>query len=107
MTENAVFLPTALTTVNVSVKLEPQGGAATAVCLATHGKRTEVAAPVWLKDCDKHTHCVDGSLIVVLLLANVCDNDNLKCQNGGTCIDFQGCVCPDSFTGRPVSDDVI
>ncbi|XP_070759829.1 netrin-G2 [Enoplosus armatus] len=35
---------------------------------------------------------------------NVCDEERLICQNGGTCIDFQRCVCPDNFTG---SDDVM
>uniref|UniRef100_A0A665TV40 Netrin G2 n=1 Tax=Echeneis naucrates TaxID=173247 RepID=A0A665TV40_ECHNA len=30
---------------------------------------------------------------------NVCDEERLICQNGGTCIDFQRCVCPDNFTG--------
>lgn len=25
------------------------------------------------------------------------------CQNGGTCVDFQRCVCPDSYTGRPLA----
>ncbi|XP_055367512.1 neurofilament heavy polypeptide isoform X2 [Betta splendens] len=30
---------------------------------------------------------------------NVCDEERLVCQNGGTCIDFQRCVCPDNFTG--------
>ncbi|XP_045892038.1 netrin-G2 isoform X2 [Micropterus dolomieu] len=30
---------------------------------------------------------------------NLCDEERLICQNGGTCVDFQRCVCPDSFTG--------
>ncbi|KAK2901518.1 hypothetical protein Q8A73_011264 [Channa argus] len=30
---------------------------------------------------------------------NICDEERLICQNGGTCIDFQRCVCPDNFTG--------
>ncbi|XP_078027229.1 netrin-G2 isoform X2 [Epinephelus lanceolatus] len=30
---------------------------------------------------------------------NVCDDERLICQNGGTCVDFQRCVCPDAFTG--------
>ncbi|XP_068559600.1 netrin-G2 [Cebidichthys violaceus] len=30
---------------------------------------------------------------------NVCDEERLICQNGGTCVDLQRCVCPDSFTG--------
>lgn len=37
----------------------------------------------------------------------MCDNNNLTCQNGGTCVDFQRCTCSDSFTGRPASNDVI
>ncbi|XP_076587965.1 netrin-G2 isoform X1 [Chaetodon auriga] len=30
---------------------------------------------------------------------NMCDKERLICQNGGTCINFQRCVCPDNFTG--------
>ncbi|XP_061585588.1 netrin-G2 isoform X4 [Cololabis saira] len=30
---------------------------------------------------------------------NVCDSERLVCQNGGTCIDFQRCICPDNFSG--------
>ncbi|KAM9360744.1 netrin-G2-like [Symphorus nematophorus] len=30
---------------------------------------------------------------------NLCDDERLICQNGGTCVDFQRCVCPDGFTG--------
>ncbi|XP_047185092.1 cell surface glycoprotein 1 isoform X2 [Scophthalmus maximus] len=30
---------------------------------------------------------------------NVCDEERLICQNGGTCVDLQRCVCPDTFTG--------
>ncbi|XP_054867757.1 uncharacterized protein ntng2a isoform X3 [Amphiprion ocellaris] len=30
---------------------------------------------------------------------NMCDNERLVCRNGGTCVDFQRCICPDSFTG--------
>ncbi|KAI3372207.1 hypothetical protein L3Q82_007059 [Scortum barcoo] len=29
---------------------------------------------------------------------NLCDEERLICQNGGTCVDFQRCVCPDNFT---------
>lgn len=106
VTENAVFLLTALKTVSVSVKVEPQGDAVTPVYLATRGERTESAALVRVTCHHKHTHCVDQPLIPDLLLANLCDNDSLRCQNGGTCVDFQRCVCPDGYTGRPVSDDV-
>ncbi|KAM9743929.1 netrin-G2-like isoform 3-T3 [Menidia menidia] len=31
---------------------------------------------------------------------NMCDSERLSCQNGGTCLDFQRCVCPESFTGQ-------
>uniref|UniRef100_A0A3B3BC49 Netrin G2 n=1 Tax=Oryzias melastigma TaxID=30732 RepID=A0A3B3BC49_ORYME len=31
---------------------------------------------------------------------NMCDSERLICQNGGTCIDFQSCVCPEKFTGK-------
>ncbi|KAM6930847.1 netrin-G2 [Xenentodon cancila] len=30
---------------------------------------------------------------------NVCDSERLLCQNGGTCMDSQRCICPDNFTG--------
>ncbi|TNN55808.1 Netrin-G2 [Liparis tanakae] len=30
---------------------------------------------------------------------NVCDEEGLACQNGGTCLDLQRCLCPDGFTG--------
>uniref|UniRef100_A0A8C9Y6D7 Netrin G2 n=1 Tax=Sander lucioperca TaxID=283035 RepID=A0A8C9Y6D7_SANLU len=30
---------------------------------------------------------------------NVCDKEGLICQNGGTCVDFQRCVCPENATG--------
>lgn len=29
----------------------------------------------------------------------VCDEERLTCQNGGTCVNFQRCRCPDNFTG--------
>lgn len=35
-----------------------------------------------------------------MLLVNVCDKERLICQNGGTCIDFQRCICPDNYTGK-------
>ncbi|XP_068166874.1 netrin-G2 [Antennarius striatus] len=31
--------------------------------------------------------------------ANMCDEESLICQNGGTCEDFQRCICPTGFTG--------
>nr|XP_026251299.1 netrin-G2 isoform X1 [Urocitellus parryii] len=30
---------------------------------------------------------------------NVCDDDQLLCQNGGTCLQNQRCACPSGFTG--------
>ncbi|XP_062237161.1 netrin-G2 isoform X2 [Platichthys flesus] len=30
---------------------------------------------------------------------NLCDSERLICQNGGTCVDFQRCVCLENFTG--------
>ncbi|XP_060926935.1 netrin-G2 [Limanda limanda] len=30
---------------------------------------------------------------------NICDSERLICQNGGTCVDFQRCVCLENFTG--------
>lgn len=92
---------------NVSVKPEPQGGAVTTVYQATRGERMEVAARVRAAQHDNDTRCVGPLLIVYLLVANVCDDENLTCQNGGTCVDFQRCECPDRFTGRTASDDVI
>eukprot|EP00073_Rattus_norvegicus_P044171 XP_017446266.1 PREDICTED: netrin-G1 isoform X3 [Rattus norvegicus] len=32
-------------------------------------------------------------------IANVCDNELLHCQNGGTCHNNVRCVCPDAYTG--------
>lgn len=31
--------------------------------------------------------------------ANVCDDDQLLCQNGGTCQQNQRCACPPGYTG--------
>lgn len=31
--------------------------------------------------------------------ANVCDDDQLFCQNGGTCLQNQRCACPRGYTG--------
>lgn len=33
------------------------------------------------------------------LAANVCDNELLHCQNGGTCINNVRCQCPPAYTG--------
>lgn len=40
-----------------------------------------------------------GISSVPLLSANVCDDELLLCQNGGSCIQNQKCVCPPSFQG--------
>ncbi|XP_056134050.1 netrin-G2 [Lampris incognitus] len=32
-------------------------------------------------------------------VANLCNEEQLRCQNGGTCMNFQRCVCPERFTG--------
>nr|XP_020017171.1 netrin-G2 isoform X5 [Castor canadensis] len=32
-------------------------------------------------------------------IANVCDDDQLLCQNGGTCLQNQRCACPRGYTG--------
>jgi len=34
-----------------------------------------------------------------LLTANVCDEEMLLCQNGGTCYQNQKCICPPEFKG--------
>lgn len=31
--------------------------------------------------------------------ANVCDDDQLLCLNGGTCLQNQRCACPRGYTG--------
>ncbi|XP_076010117.1 netrin-G2-like [Genypterus blacodes] len=30
---------------------------------------------------------------------NLCDDELLICQNGGTCVDFTRCICPNSYKG--------
>lgn len=35
----------------------------------------------------------------IVLSEKMCDEENLICRNGGTCINFQRCMCPDTFTG--------
>uniref|UniRef100_A0A669BAD2 Netrin G2 n=1 Tax=Oreochromis niloticus TaxID=8128 RepID=A0A669BAD2_ORENI len=39
-------------------------------------------------------------------VANVCDGERLVCRNGGTCVDFLRCVCPENFTGKHSSGGV-
>lgn len=38
--------------------------------------------------------------------ANVCDSERLFCRNGGTCVDFLRCICPENFTGKHSSGGV-
>uniref|UniRef100_A0A3B4GUX2 Netrin g2a n=1 Tax=Pundamilia nyererei TaxID=303518 RepID=A0A3B4GUX2_9CICH len=38
--------------------------------------------------------------------ANVCDSERLVCRNGGTCVDFLRCICPENFTGKHSSGGV-
>ncbi|XP_037999653.1 netrin-G1 isoform X9 [Motacilla alba alba] len=40
-----------------------------------------------------------GKLKYLLNNANVCDNELLHCQNGGTCINNVRCQCPPAYTG--------
>ncbi|KAM7018459.1 uncharacterized protein ntng2a isoform 1-T1 [Tautogolabrus adspersus] len=52
------------------------------------GRRCDTCLPgyTWRKD---GASCIE----------NLCDDERLICQNGGTCVDFQQCLCPDNFTG--------
>nr|XP_020496428.1 netrin-G2-like [Labrus bergylta] len=52
------------------------------------GRRCDTCSPGynWRKD---GASCIE----------NICDDERLICQNGGTCDDFQQCLCPDNFTG--------
>lgn len=38
-------------------------------------------------------------LLFFPLTANVCDEEMLLCQNGGTCYQSQKCICPPEFKG--------
>uniref|UniRef100_A0A8D3B4E6 Netrin-G2-like n=1 Tax=Scophthalmus maximus TaxID=52904 RepID=A0A8D3B4E6_SCOMX len=48
---------------------------------------------------DHEDVCVGQSGAEAGCTVNVCDEERLICQNGGTCVDLQRCVCPDTFTG--------
>lgn len=101
---NAVFHLTVLMTVYVSVKLGLQGVVVTPAYLDTPGEEMDRAAQVnW---CYVSTTIVmvlmkRNELIInhTLLSVKMCDEEGLVCQNGGTCINFQRCICPDNFTG--------
>lgn len=43
--------------------------------------------------------CCSFYLLSSLLTANVCDEEMLLCQNGGTCYQNQKCICPPEFKG--------
>lgn len=43
------------------------------------------------------SHCCSSCLS--LLTANICDEEMLLCQNGGTCYQNQKCICPPEFKG--------
>lgn len=102
--KNAVFRLTALMKVHVSVNPEPQGGAVTPAYLDTPGEGMDRAAQVScccvsipsLVFSMKTTELI---LSHIMFLEKLCDEERLMCQNGGTCINFQRCVCPDNFTG--------
>lgn len=103
--KTAVFRLTALLTVHVPARPAPQGGAVTPAYLDTPGEPMDRAAQV---SCSSLSICV---CVVFLMEANalilghnglsakVCDEEGLTCRNGGTCISFQRCACPDNFTG--------
>ncbi|KFO22802.1 Netrin-G1 [Fukomys damarensis] len=38
-------------------------------------------------------------LLIIMGSANVCDNELLHCQNGGTCHNNARCLCPAAYTG--------
>lgn len=71
-------------------------------------KRGEVVFPLWFQ-C--RVSPVDELIFILLffphptppppryLAANVCDNELLHCQNGGTCINNVRCQCPPAYTG--------
>lgn len=43
--------------------------------------------------------CCSVCLPLSLLAANICDEEMLLCQNGGTCYQNQKCICPPEFKG--------
>ncbi|MEQ2198523.1 hypothetical protein XENOCAPTIV_014112 [Xenoophorus captivus] len=49
----------------------------------------------FLEVCSK-----DSCRTMICPSENICDLERRICQNGGTCIDFQRCACPDNSTGQ-------
>lgn len=102
--KNAAFRLTVLMTVHVSVNPEPQDVAVTPAYLDTPGELMDQAAQVSCCHVSKTTVAFlmkTDELILshIVFSEKVCDEESLVCQNGGTCINFQRCVCPDNFTG--------
>ena len=52
-------------------------------------------SPLW----DEQRYSDSDPLSVCSLSANVCDEEMLLCQNGGTCYQNQKCICPPEFKG--------
>ncbi|XP_018418235.1 PREDICTED: netrin-G1 isoform X3 [Nanorana parkeri] len=69
----------------------------TAVCVGcrhnTHGQQCE--------KCKKGFHRNGSAKLddVNVCLANICDNELLRCQNGGICHNNMRCLCPPGYTG--------
>lgn len=45
------------------------------------------------------SHLSLSSLLTAPFAARVCDNELLRCQNGGVCINNLRCSCPAAYTG--------
>lgn len=103
--KSAVFLLIVPTTVCVSVNAEVPAVAVIPAYLDSPGEGLDRAAQV---SC-----CYVPPMMLVLIMQlddiilnpimlseKTCDEETLKCQNGGTCINFQRCTCPDGFTGN-------
>lgn len=45
------------------------------------------------------SHRSVSSLLTAPIAARVCDNELLRCQNGGVCINNLRCSCPAAYTG--------
>uniref|UniRef100_A0ACB8F0T4 Uncharacterized protein n=1 Tax=Sphaerodactylus townsendi TaxID=933632 RepID=A0ACB8F0T4_9SAUR len=45
------------------------------------------------------THCLPSYYWRQGCFPNVCDDELLLCQNGGTCYENQRCLCPQGFKG--------
>lgn len=45
------------------------------------------------------SHCSVSFLCIPPIAARVCDNELLRCQNGGVCVNNVRCNCPAAYTG--------